>query len=195
MIVVLTRACTALAALVLHLVTESWPNAVSDIVTNFETVDFPNVSMEDKCTALLEILTVIPEEFQTSKMEKNQLRQVRAGIKSGSKCVLDLFLQLIRSGQSTIVERSIKALASWLDLDLPLDQVVQHIELCFDTMKTPKYFEVSGIVFHRPHTLLSAENTVKSRCYYECTELTYLTSIRQYSCPFYTTCYPSRSDA
>ena len=152
MIVVLTRACTALAALVLHLVTDSWPNAVADIVTNFETVDFPNVSMEDKCTALLEILTVIPEEFQTSKMEKSQLRQVRAGIKSGSKCVLDLFLQLIRSGQSTIVERSIKALASWLELDLPLDQVVEHIELCFETMKTPKYFEVSGIVFYETVT-------------------------------------------
>ena len=72
-------------------VTDSWPNAVADIVTNFETVDFPNVSMEDKCTALLEILTVIPEEFQTSKMDKNQLRQVRTGIKSGSKLGMALF--------------------------------------------------------------------------------------------------------
>ena len=142
--VVLTRSCTALAALVLHLVTDQWPNAIADIVTNFETVDFPNVSMEDKCTALLEILTVIPEEFQTSKMEKNNLRQVRQGIKTGSKCVLDLFIQLIKSGQPQITEKAIKALASWLDLDLPLDEVIEHIELCFETMKTPKYFEVSG---------------------------------------------------
>ena len=56
---VLTRSCTALAALVIHRVTHSWPDAIQDIVQNFQNIDFPNVSMENKCMALLEILTGI----------------------------------------------------------------------------------------------------------------------------------------
>ena len=122
---------------------EQWPSAVADIVSNFESADFPDLTPEDRCTALLEILTVLPEEYSTSKLDKSQQRQVRAGIKAGAGCVLDLLLQLIRSNQPAIVERAIKALASWLDLDLPLDSVTEHVELCFAMIKTPKYFEVA----------------------------------------------------
>jgi len=41
---------------------------------------------------------------------------------------------------------AIKALGSWLALELPLVDVVQHLDLCFQTIQNPKYFEVSGMV-------------------------------------------------
>lgn len=74
---------------------------------------------------------------------------------------MNLLLQLINSGQETIIEKglfpvlmgtifivfiAIKALGSWLALELPLVDVVQHLDLCFQTIQNPKYFEVSGIV-------------------------------------------------
>ena len=140
---VLTRSSTALAALVIHLVTQDWPNAINDIIHNFQTVDFPNVSIENKCIALLEILTVIPEEYQTCRLEKAQKREVRNGIKNGCSSVLELFLQLLNSGQSSIIEKTIKSLASWLALELPLDQTKQLIDVCFETVKNSKYFDGS----------------------------------------------------
>ena len=105
---------------------------------------------------------MIPEEYQTCRLDKTQKRDVRNGIKNGASCVLNLLLQLINSGQETIIEKglfpvfipkhllilfiAIKALGSWLALELPLVDVVQHLDLCFQTIQNPKYFEVSGMV-------------------------------------------------
>jgi len=93
---VLTRSCTALAALVIHRVTHSWPDAIQDIVQNFQNIDFPNVSMENKCMALLEILTgIFPRyllklslaqiEFISKILKSNTGRVSNMSIRQNSK--------------------------------------------------------------------------------------------------------------
>ena len=50
---------------------------------------------------------MIPEEYQTCRLDKTQKRDVRNGIKNGASCVLNLLLQLINSGQETIIEKGL----------------------------------------------------------------------------------------
>ncbi|XP_048458058.1 importin-13 [Rhincodon typus] len=70
--IVLTRLCVALASLALNMMPERWPNAVGDMVKMFQT-ESSDVDGKARCMALLELLTVLPEEFQTSRLYVNTL--------------------------------------------------------------------------------------------------------------------------
>ncbi|XP_012631355.1 importin-13 isoform X3 [Microcebus murinus] len=74
--IVLTRLCVALASLALSMMPDAWPCAVADMVRLFQAEDSP-VDGQGRCLALLELLTVLPEEFQTSR-----LPQYRKGLDS-----------------------------------------------------------------------------------------------------------------
>ncbi|XP_016382306.1 importin-13-like [Sinocyclocheilus rhinocerous] len=73
--IVLTRLCVALASLALNMMPEVWPGAVSEMVHMFQE-EGGEVDGRARCLALLELLTVLPEEFQTSRLP--QYRNIRA---------------------------------------------------------------------------------------------------------------------
>ena len=75
--IVLTRLCVALASLALSMMPEAWPCAVADMVRMFQAED-SNVDGRARCLALLELLTVLPEEFQTSRLPQYRKGQVRS---------------------------------------------------------------------------------------------------------------------
>lgn len=143
--IVLTRTCVALAALVLHLVTGFWETAVNDIIHTLKNVEFAGASMVQKFIALLEILTVLPEELQTSRLDKARRRDVRVGLTKGAEQVLALLLQILTdaSSDNCAKEKALKCLASWLVLELPPDMTTNHVAICFDFIRQPELFEVS----------------------------------------------------
>lgn len=101
--------------------------------------------MLDRFVALLEILTVLPEEYQTSRLDKANRRDVRGGLTRGAESVLQLLLQIMTDGTSdtTAKEKSIKCFASWLALDLPPNVTQNHIHQCFQFIRDAALFEVS----------------------------------------------------
>lgn len=72
---VLTRLCVALASLALNTMPEAWPGAVSEMVRVFQE-EGGGVDGRARCLALLELLTVLPEEFQTSRLPQYRKGQV-----------------------------------------------------------------------------------------------------------------------
>lgn len=64
---VLTRLCVALASLALNTMPEAWPGAVAEMVRVFQE-EGGGMDGQARCLALLELLTVLPEEFQTSRL-------------------------------------------------------------------------------------------------------------------------------
>lgn len=72
---VLTRLCVALASLALNTMPEAWPGAVAEMVRVFQE-DGGGVDGRARCLALLELLTVLPEEFQTSRLPQYRKGQV-----------------------------------------------------------------------------------------------------------------------
>ncbi|KAJ8376323.1 hypothetical protein SKAU_G00069030 [Synaphobranchus kaupii] len=79
---VLTRLCVALASLALNMMPEAWPGAVTEMVRMFQE-EGGGVDGRARCLALLELLTVLPEEFQTSRLPQYRKGQVRGGPGAG----------------------------------------------------------------------------------------------------------------
>lgn len=73
---VLTRLCVALASLALNTMPEAWPGAVAEMVRVFQE-EGGGVDGRARCLALLELLTVLPEEFQTCRLPQYRKGQVR----------------------------------------------------------------------------------------------------------------------
>lgn len=72
---VLTRLCVALASLALNTMPEAWPGAVAEMVRVFQE-EGGGVDGRARCLALLELLTVLPEEFQTCRLPQQRKGQV-----------------------------------------------------------------------------------------------------------------------
>lgn len=101
---VLTRLCVALASLALNTMPEAWPGAVAEMVRVFQE-EGGGVDGRARCLALLELLTVLPEEFQTSRLPQYRKGQVRSNInkflwihlflKLGSACIVTFVVYII----------------------------------------------------------------------------------------------------
>ncbi|KAG7258275.1 hypothetical protein CRUP_011844 [Coryphaenoides rupestris] len=135
---VLTRLCVALASLALNLVPEAWPQPVADLVRAFEPEKDPAEGVEAaaeirdpppppppppppspphaRCLALLELLTVLPEEFQSSRLPQARRAQLRQALAGQWASVCPLLRQLLQSGDSGAApaqERALRCLAAW----------------------------------------------------------------------------------
>ncbi|XP_041967527.1 importin-13 isoform X2 [Alosa sapidissima] len=118
--IVLTRLCVALASLALNTMPEAWPGAVSEMVRAFQQAEGPASSGMDgraRCLALLELLTVLPEEFQTSRLPQYRKGLVRA--------------------------RVLKCLSSWVLLDVPLCESEGLVEDAFAALADPELFDAA----------------------------------------------------
>uniref|UniRef100_A0A673Z7X4 Importin-13 n=1 Tax=Salmo trutta TaxID=8032 RepID=A0A673Z7X4_SALTR len=142
---VLTRLCVALASLALNTMPEVWPGAVPEMVRVFQE-EGGGVDGRARCLALLELLTVLPEEFQTSRLpqyRKGQVRGSALGREWGSVC--PLLQQLLRQGDSpgAVKARVLRCLSSWVLLDVPLSESEGLVEDCFTALPDPELFDTA----------------------------------------------------
>ncbi|CAH0554758.1 unnamed protein product [Brassicogethes aeneus] len=86
--IVLNRLCIALSAFIIHTVPDYWPNAFEELVSSFQPQHLPNIDAERVIWILLEILTVIPEEFQSTNLAITQRNSVRIVLQEVSKDIL-----------------------------------------------------------------------------------------------------------
>ncbi|CAG9822074.1 unnamed protein product [Phaedon cochleariae] len=86
--IVLNRLCITLSAFVIHTIPTHWPKAFEELVSSFQPQYLPNVEPERVIWILLEILTVIPEEFQSTTLALSQRNRVRLVLQQVSKDIL-----------------------------------------------------------------------------------------------------------
>ncbi|CAH1165774.1 unnamed protein product [Phyllotreta striolata] len=86
--IILNRLCITLSAYIIHTVPTHWPKAFEELVSSFQPQYLPNVEPERVIWILLEILTVIPEEFQRTTLALNQRNRVRVVLQDVSKDIL-----------------------------------------------------------------------------------------------------------
>uniref|UniRef100_A0A673HQP8 Importin-13 n=1 Tax=Sinocyclocheilus rhinocerous TaxID=307959 RepID=A0A673HQP8_9TELE len=139
--IVLTRLCVALASLALNMMPEVWPGAVSEMVHMFQE-EGGEVDGRARCLALLELLTVLPEEFQTSRLP--QYRNIRAWCR---RCI-PIFVIKAKS----VLLFSIRALLEQVEHWQSFLALVNMIMFC------------TGIPGHYPVNIYSRKST-KNACY------------------------------
>uniref|UniRef100_A0A673HQ84 Importin-13 n=1 Tax=Sinocyclocheilus rhinocerous TaxID=307959 RepID=A0A673HQ84_9TELE len=156
--IVLTRLCVALASLALNMMPEVWPGAVSEMVHMFQE-EGGEVDGRARCLALLELLTVLPEEFQTSRLP--QYRNIRAWcrrcipifvIKRGSDVLRVSALMKTDSCPQSVLLFSIRALLEQVEHWQSFLALVNMIMFC------------TGIPGHYPVNIYSRKST-KNACY------------------------------
>ncbi|XP_074924361.1 importin-13 [Chelonoidis abingdonii] len=142
--IVLTRLCVALASLALSMMPDAWPCAVADMVRMFQAED-SNVDGRARCLALLELLTVLPEEFQTSRLPQYRKGQVRSVLAQECGSVFPLLEQLLQQQDSPgfIKQKVLKCFSSWVQLEIPLMDCENLIQAAFTSLQDPDLFDTA----------------------------------------------------
>uniref|UniRef100_A0A7N8XQA0 Importin-13 n=1 Tax=Mastacembelus armatus TaxID=205130 RepID=A0A7N8XQA0_9TELE len=136
--IVLTRLCVALASMALNLIPEAWSQPVADMV---------RISPDPHahCLALLELLTVLPEEFQSSRLAQARRSQLREALAGEWAVVCPMLRQLIQSQDSSnqVKEKVLRCLSSWVGLDVPLGESHELVQDCFSALSNPELFDTA----------------------------------------------------
>ncbi|KAM5321688.1 importin-13 isoform 2-T2 [Glossophaga mutica] len=142
--IVLTRLCVALASLALSMMPDAWPCAVADMVRLFQAEDSP-VDGQGRCLALLELLTVLPEEFQTSRLPQYRKGLVRTSLAMECGAVFPLLEQLLQqpSSPSCVRQKVLKCFSSWVQLEVPLQDCEALIQAAFTALQDSELFDSS----------------------------------------------------
>lgn len=149
---VLTRLCIALAAMALNLIPQVWSQPVADMVRAFQpqepecegasgTAQDPQVH----CLALLELLTVLPEEFQSSRLAQPRRSQLREALAGEWGVVCSMLRQLLQSQDSSnqVKEKVLRCLSSWVGVDVPLGESHELVQDCFSALSKPELFNTA----------------------------------------------------
>lgn len=151
---VLIRLCVALASLALNLIPHSWPQPVADMVRTFQPQKpdckggaGAEVSPDPQahCLALLELLTVLPEEFQSSMLTQARRAQLREALTGEWSGVCSMLRQLLQSQDSSnqVKEKVLRCLQSWVGLDVPLGESHELVQDCFSALSNPALFDTA----------------------------------------------------
>ncbi|XP_043117062.1 importin-13 isoform X2 [Puntigrus tetrazona] len=143
---VLTRLCVALASLVLHILPETWPTAVPDLLCAFQTGEsVTEADGQARCLALLELLTVLPEELQSIRILASRRSQLRSALAVDWSSVCSLLQQLLQRPDAPcpVRERVLRCVSSWLTLDISLKDSEGLLENCFALLKESELFDTA----------------------------------------------------
>lgn len=80
--IVQTRLCVALASFVVHSAADFWPSAIEDLIINLspEQLGAQGISAPRVVCQLIELLTIIPEEYNTTFMQQHRKQLVRCAL-------------------------------------------------------------------------------------------------------------------
>lgn len=97
------------------------------------------------CLALLELLTVLPEEFQSYRLAQAHRAQLRKTLAGEWVVVCPLLRQLLQSQESPnqVKERVLRCLSSWVGLDVPLGESQGLVQDCFAALSNPELFDTA----------------------------------------------------
>ena len=120
--IVLTRICVAVSGLVIHSAPDHWPNPVTDLIRLFQ----PQLQggQVRPLTVLLELLTVIPEEFSTLLLSSQRRATVRAAFCGSLEAVMPFLLGVMERHSASTSEATLQACKcteAWVKFGLPLD--------------------------------------------------------------------------
>ncbi|XP_067219751.1 importin-13 [Chanodichthys erythropterus] len=143
---VLTRLCVALASLVLHILPETWPTAVPDLLCAFQTGEgVTEADGQARCLVLLEILAVLPEELQSSRIAASRRSQLRSALAVEWSSICSLLQQLLQRADAPcgVRERVMRCVSSWLTLDIALKDSEGLLQSCFALLKESELFDMA----------------------------------------------------
>lgn len=140
---VLTRLCVSLASLILRTLLDSWPSAVPDLLQAFQSGEGAEASGQR--LALLEVLTVLPEELQSRKITSGNRARLQAALAQEWTLFGPILRDLLRCEDlaCSVKERALRCLPSWLTLGVDLGQSDGVLRESVALLKVPELFDTA----------------------------------------------------
>ncbi|KAM9501408.1 importin-13 [Clarias gariepinus] len=163
---VLTRLCVALASLIVRTLLDTWPSAVPDLLQAFQSGEGTS-EVDGRRLALLEVLTVLPEELLSKKFTSGNRARLQGALAQEWTLLCPLLRELLRGEGSvgSMKERALRCVPSWLGLGVDLGQSEGVLRDSLALLKVPELFDtaVESIVgaLSVPDWQRSADSLVK----------------------------------
>lgn len=141
---VLTRLCVALASLILRTLLDSWPSAVPDLLQAFQSAEGA-AEAAGRRLALLEVLTVLPEELLSRKFTSVDRARLQAALAQEWALLCPLLRELLRCECSaySVKERALRCLPPWLLLGVDPVQSEGVLQDSLALLKVPELFDTA----------------------------------------------------
>ncbi|XP_059479172.1 importin-13 [Neocloeon triangulifer] len=117
---ILGRLCVSMALCALQTMPSIWPDPVSDILITFQPANIPNIPSENLAAIALEILSVLPEEFQTMHIAQGRKGEVRCIMQKSIPKVLCTVEDCLLS--KTLCLRAVNCFKSWVQFGIQLSE-------------------------------------------------------------------------
>ncbi|CAL1539957.1 unnamed protein product [Lymnaea stagnalis] len=142
--IILTRLCVGLSALVLQLLPEKWPDAIQNLITTFQQEGFAALPTVTRCQILLEVLTVLPEEFFSTNLPQLRRTILRQELTKGLDHVIPLLQSLLTDESPLeVYQSSLKAFSRWVDFGLAMDRAEPIVHQVFRSLRNPHLFDIA----------------------------------------------------
>lgn len=140
---VITKLCVALSALALNSMPDVWPNPVDSLIMMFQEETTP-LSCSQRCTILLEILTVLPEQFAAMNLNNARQSVLRNELNHSMSKILALLTNLMNpNSPNDVYEHSLKCFSSWVEFGIPMNEAEQIIIQVFQSLPNCNLFDTA----------------------------------------------------
>ncbi|CAF3368377.1 unnamed protein product, partial [Rotaria socialis] len=141
---IITKLTVALDHLILHMIPDKWNNGIITIVNLFTQSqnEFLLQHPEKGHLIVLNILTILPEEFSRINVSKSQRSLIRLELEKEFPNVLN-YLQFIIStyNQTDILSKIFSCLSKWLEFGISILQIEILFEYLFNSLNNENLFE------------------------------------------------------
>uniref|UniRef100_A0A0A9XGA6 Importin-13 n=3 Tax=Lygus hesperus TaxID=30085 RepID=A0A0A9XGA6_LYGHE len=129
--IVLNRLCIALATYLIRTSPNHWHHSLEDILCIFRPDNLPNIPPDRTVWILLEVLTVIPEEWSTMLVNTAHRNAVKLEMEKATPKVMALLENLMdmNGASGEVRNQAVKALTAWLPIgNQPLSENLNLVQ-------------------------------------------------------------------
>ncbi|RWS31852.1 importin-13-like protein [Leptotrombidium deliense] len=112
--IVETKLCLSLASYVIKTLSNIWPTAISDLIDNFRPQNLQCISPHKVVHTLVEILTVIPEEFNNNFMSLSERTVCRQALMQNVDRVFSILQSVLQEVSNVDIQQlAVKCFSNW----------------------------------------------------------------------------------
>jgi len=155
--IVLTRICVAVSGLVINSVPDHWQTPIQDLINLFQ----PLIRSDNlrPLALLLELLTVVPEEFSTLLLPSQRRAQVRHHLSTSLRSVIQFLVGVLnQQTNSEVAVQAFKCIQAWVQFGVPLDESGEIIERLLSAANDD---ELSDVAFEALSSMVTHPDTHK----------------------------------
>ncbi|XP_067945503.1 importin-13-like [Watersipora subatra] len=136
------KLCLAMAGLMMHMLVEEWPTAISEVTATFQ--NFTDIPQEVRCRLLLDIFTGLADQYKAANFGVNSARtaDVHHKLMEGFDEIHTVLSALLEEAVPHAVQDSaLRCMSSWIEFGVRIDKMGVLVNKAFKCLHNENLFE------------------------------------------------------